>query len=73
MFYADHPPPHFHAEYGEHEALITIAGTEIFAGRLPARAAGMVTEWAELHREELIHAWEAARQSRPLNRIAPLP
>lgn len=22
MFYNDHAPPHFHAEYGEHEALI---------------------------------------------------
>jgi len=73
MFYADHPPPHFHAEYGEHEALITITNTEIFAGRLPARAAGMVSEWAALHREELLQAWEAARHSQPLRRIDPLP
>jgi len=35
MFYADHPPPHFHAEYGEHEALVTIPDAVVFAGSLP--------------------------------------
>ncbi len=24
MYFADHHPPHFHAEYGEHEALVAI-------------------------------------------------
>jgi hypothetical protein len=24
MYFEDHPPPHFHAEYGEHEALVDI-------------------------------------------------
>ena len=24
MYFADHWPPHFHAEYGEHEAVIGI-------------------------------------------------
>jgi hypothetical protein len=72
MFYADHPPPHFHAEYGEHEVLITIGDAEVFAGNLPTRALSMVKEWAELHREELNQEWEAARRALPLNRIDPL-
>jgi hypothetical protein len=72
MFYADHPPPHSHAEYGEHEALITIADAEVFAGNLPARALSMVKEWAELHREELNRDWESARRGLPVNRIDPL-
>ncbi len=25
MYYNDHAPPHFHAKYGEHEALIQIS------------------------------------------------
>ncbi len=25
VFFNDHPPPHFHARYGEHEATIEIA------------------------------------------------
>ncbi|MFN2454387.1 MAG: DUF4160 domain-containing protein [Pyrinomonadaceae bacterium] len=32
MYFADHPPPHFHAEYGEHEALIIIEDSQIFSG-----------------------------------------
>lgn len=25
MYWTDHPPPHFHAEYGENQAVIAIA------------------------------------------------
>ena len=35
MFWADHPPPHFHAVFGEFEALIAIETTVIIAGALP--------------------------------------
>jgi len=62
MYFADHPPPHFHAEYGEHEALITIEDSQIFSGSLPPRALSLVREWMLLHKEELRDAWNAARQ-----------
>lgn len=39
MFYNDHAPPHFHAEYGEHEALVEIE-LHVYAGRLPAEGSG---------------------------------
>jgi len=35
MFFDEHPPPHFHAEYGEYEALINIDTLGLFAGKLP--------------------------------------
>ena len=40
MFFSDHAPPHFHAEYAEHGALVTIETLDILrgncrAGRLP--------------------------------------
>jgi Domain of unknown function (DUF4160) len=38
MFFADHPPPHFHARYAGDEALIVIETGEVFAGFLPGRA-----------------------------------
>jgi hypothetical protein len=38
MFFNDHPPPHFHARYGEFEATIEIATLNILEGTLPARA-----------------------------------
>jgi hypothetical protein len=73
MYFADHPPPHFHAEYGEHEALVAIEGPRMFAGDLPTRAWSLVREWALLHQEELLALWEKARQSRALTKIDPLP
>jgi hypothetical protein len=42
MFFADHVPPHFHAEYGEHEARIAIDSLAVLSGRLPPRAMGLV-------------------------------
>ena len=34
MYFKDHPPPHFHAIYGEHEAKIAIATLELIEGQL---------------------------------------
>lgn len=72
MYFNDHSPPHFHAEYGEHEAVYTIKTLEILRGKLPRRAHGMVVEWATFHRDELRKNWELARQMQSLNRIDPL-
>ena len=72
MYFNDHSPPHFHAEYGEHEAVYTIETLEILRGNLPRRAHGMVVEWATFHRNELRENWELARQMQTLNSIEPL-
>lgn len=73
MFFDDHPPPHFHARYGEYEAQIAIATGEILNGDLPRRAHALVREWVELHRRELAADWELARSEQPLVTIEPLP
>jgi len=73
MFWADHPPPHFHAIYGEYEAVIDILTAEIIRGPLPRRAHSLVVEWINLHHDELLEAWTLARSSQPLNPIDPLP
>jgi hypothetical protein len=49
MFFDDHPPPHFHAVYNEHKAVIDIQRLEVIEGRLPRRALSLVLDWAELH------------------------
>lgn len=72
MYYRDHPPPHFHAIYGEHEAKIEIARATIMDGELPRRASGLVEEWAEVHREQLQRNWDLARAGQPLEAIEPL-
>jgi hypothetical protein len=35
MYFNDHMPPHFHAEYGEHTAELSIDPLEILHGDLP--------------------------------------
>ncbi|MBB4267534.1 DUF4160 domain-containing protein [Roseospira visakhapatnamensis] len=57
MFWDDHAPPHFHATYGEHEVLVSLQNLEVIEGGLPRRAARMVMEWADLHRDELARNW----------------
>lgn len=72
MYYDDHNPPHFHAYYGEHQAIISINTLEIIDGSLPKRAKAMVFEWAMEHRRELLEDWDLAEQHQPLKKIDPL-
>lgn len=72
MYYGDHLPPHFHAEYGEHKAVVDIQTLVVFGGYLPPRALGMVIEWAAEHREDLLVLWERASNYQPLYRVPPL-
>ena len=72
MYFNDHNPPHFHAEYGEERALINIRNLSIFSGHLPPRVTGLVIEWATLHQQELLDDWERAHSEQELLRIAPL-
>ena len=72
MYFNDHPPPHFHAYYGEAEALYAIQTLEVIEGGLPRRAHNLVLEWASAHRAELLKNWNQARLSQPLAPILPL-
>jgi hypothetical protein len=72
MYYRDHAPPHFHAEYADQEALIAIDSGSVIEGRLPRRALRMVRQWATLHHDELLENWNLARAQLPLHDIDPL-
>lgn len=71
MYYRDHAPPHFHAEYDEYEITVEIA-TGVVTGHFPRRALKAVLEWYEINREALQRDWELAEQRKPLERIQPL-
>jgi len=73
MYFADHAPPHFHAEYAEDEVRIAIESLAVLSGTLPPRAMGLVAEWSVMHRRELLALWNRAELQEPLGRIAPLP
>jgi hypothetical protein len=67
-----HGPPHFHAIYGEREALIAIENLAVIEGRLSRRALNLVLDWAEIHRAELLANWSLAQRREPLRNVAPL-
>ena len=72
MFFNDHQPSHFHAVYGDDEALIEIDTLDVFRGALPRRALALVLEWAALHRDDLRRDWELAKSGQPVEPIEPL-
>ena len=72
MYRDEHPPPHFHAIYGEFSAQLSIRPAAIIQGYLPARVLGYVIEWATLHEQELLRCWDAARSDQPVGKIPPL-
>ena len=72
MFFNDHAPPHFHAQYGEFKAEIAIATLQVLGGTLPPHARSLVLEWAAAHRAELMEDWELCRQHERPRPITPL-
>ncbi len=67
MFFNDHPP-HFKVKYSEFEANILIENGTILNGDLPISKLKLVSAWAEIHKEELLHMWN----SKVFHKIEPL-
>jgi hypothetical protein len=63
-------PAALHVRYSGQKALIAIGTLALLRGRFSLRALGLVTEWAALHRAELMEDWNLARAQ--LKPIAPL-
>jgi hypothetical protein len=72
MFWREHGPPHFHATYGEYEAVIAIDTLDILRGELPRQAKGLVMEWANDHRDALQKNWDLCSRLMHPNPIPPL-
>lgn len=72
IYFNDHPPPHFHARYGEHKAKLDIATGVVLEGSMPSRVLALVEEWRQLRRSELEAVWDQIRDRQPFDKIAPL-
>lgn len=59
IYYLDHLPPHFHAEYNEYEVLIEIETLKVLKGQLPTSQMRKVNEWAANNKERLKYYWNA--------------
>jgi len=72
MYYNDHMPAHFHAEYNGQKVLVDIMEGRILNGAFPSRQLKFVLAWTEIHQAELMENWDLARKDLPLKKVAPL-
>jgi Domain of unknown function (DUF4160) len=74
MYFGDHVPPHFHAEYAEYSAQISINELGVIQGYLPPKALALVVEWASIHKDELLDNWNSLSEegSGTFKKIEPL-
>jgi len=71
MFGNEHSPPHFHIKYGHYKALYMIK-KGIVKGEIPINILKKVSEWVEIHKEELSQNWELIQNGKDVNKIEPL-
>jgi len=60
MYFMDteqHHKPHFHAKYGDAQAVFDFDGN-ILAGKFPTKQTKYVVAWADIHHDELSALWE---------------
>lgn len=58
----EHNPPHIHAYYQGHKAVVSINNCEVTDGKLPVKQSRIVLAWVEIRKEELLADWELASQ-----------
>ena len=62
MFFNDHLPLHFHAEFGAYKAMISIETGELLQGEMPLKQLKLIQAWVILHENELIEDFEGLRK-----------
>ena len=72
MYWKDHSPQHFHAEFGQSQVLIDITNAVVLKGIFPGKQLKIVLAWCELHKEELMSNWESAKNHGTIEKIDPL-
>lgn len=68
MYYKEHNPPHFHAEYNGMKAQFNMLEGAFTKGALPVKATRLVVAWYEIHKEQLLELWE----TKEFKKIKPL-
>ena len=63
---------HFHAEYNEYNAAISIDTLGVLEGKLPSKVLSLVVEWAQDHQAELLENWHDIKNTGNYHKIKPL-
>lgn len=74
IFWDDHDPPHFHADYQHRKAKVSIETLQVEQSanprrRIPIRIQQEMLKWAKKHQSELMQAWEIAQDGKKPPRI----
>jgi hypothetical protein len=72
MYWNEHFPEHFHAEYGKFKILVAIQEGSVLKGAFPAKQLKLVLAWCEIHKGELMNNWLSAREHGKMEKIEPL-
>jgi len=72
MYYDDHSPPHFHAEYGKCKVIVGINNAKILHGTFPLKQSKLLLAWCVIHQKELLQNWKLAKEKQILRKISPL-
>jgi hypothetical protein len=65
-------PPHIHAKFQEHEAVVSIPDGDLLEGCLPRSKMKLLQAWIELHKDELVANWDLAVSGQQPYKIEPL-
>lgn len=68
----DHAPPHFHAIFGDYEAMFSIASGRRLKGKFPVKQERLVTAWAQIYKKELLKNWKSLTCGKGFKKIDPL-
>jgi hypothetical protein len=72
MFYREHEPAHFHAEYQGQQAKFDFEGEVIARDITSKTARQLIKEWASKNRANLEANWQNMKAGKTLERIEPL-
>jgi hypothetical protein len=72
MYYQDHEPAHFHAEYQGQQATFRVDGEPLAGEIRSGTARRLIRDWAQARRVDLELNWARARAGEPLSRVEPL-
>ncbi len=70
FYWDEHAPAHFHAEYGEYRAQVSIDNLRIINGHIPNSQYRKVVIWAKSRKSQLLIAWIRCRSDLHPGKIA---
>ena len=72
MFYKEHEPAHFHAEYQGQRGKFDLTGRMVVGNIGSMTARRLIRQWAKEHEAEIRDNWLCMNAGKPLEAIEPL-